>query len=170
MKRSYLIQRLLAPSKISGDSLLSKLDNAFSFGGGLVNGGLSKDAMNLLRPIFSFDYMGSAEFEWGAVPKALSKMVENRSNLMSVALDLGSGNHIYLICNKADVDEIGFRIREWAKKEPYGHTKEAVNLNRALSGDEYSKNLIGWLELDNGFIFFKDKSSFNKMVSLFNIK
>ena len=71
MKRTYLIQRLEKPRtlKIAGVELK---DNPFSFGGGLRNGGLSKDATDLLRPLFSFDYMGAAEFEFGAVPEALS--------------------------------------------------------------------------------------------------
>ena len=58
--RPYLIQRLEKSKNYV---------NPFSFGGGLVNGGLSKDAMSLLKPIFSFDYMGSAEFDFGVLPK-----------------------------------------------------------------------------------------------------
>lgn len=57
LKQTYLVQRLNRPT--------NGYDNPFSFGGGLKNGGLSEDAMKLLRPIFSFDYMGSAEFEFG---------------------------------------------------------------------------------------------------------
>jgi hypothetical protein len=70
MKDSYLIQRLHKPEswRIKG----KVLDNAFSFGGGLKNGGLTTKALDLLRDIFSFDYMCAAEFEFGAVPAALS--------------------------------------------------------------------------------------------------
>ena len=38
------------------------------------NGGLSSEAMDLIRGIWAFDYMGAAEFEFGAVPKALQKI------------------------------------------------------------------------------------------------
>jgi hypothetical protein len=69
LNNTWLIQRL---EKSHGN-----YDNPFSFGGGLKNGGLSPDAMNLLRPIFSFDYMGSAEFEFGAIPKSLKYMADN---------------------------------------------------------------------------------------------
>ena len=51
MDRSWLIQRLNKPREYEGK--LKGLENAFSFGGGLVNGGLSKEAMELLN----FDYM-----------------------------------------------------------------------------------------------------------------
>jgi hypothetical protein len=79
MKRSYLIQRLQKPEyweRKDKEGNVVKIDNPYAFGGGLTNGGLSKEAMALLREIFSFDYMGSAEFEWGAVPAALRFLVE----------------------------------------------------------------------------------------------
>ncbi len=57
MRDSWLIQRL----KPAYPGLVQLwVDNPFAFGGGLRNGGLSGEAMNLLRGIFSFDYMGAA--------------------------------------------------------------------------------------------------------------
>lgn len=56
MKDSYLIQRL-QKTVHSSNELLNTLGEALAFGGGKKNGGLSKEAMNLLRPIFSFDYI-----------------------------------------------------------------------------------------------------------------
>lgn len=66
MKSTYLIQRLEAPRQTSSHT---ELLNAFSFGGGL-----SKEAIQLLSTVCSFDYMGAAEFEFGALPKALQAM------------------------------------------------------------------------------------------------
>lgn len=68
---SYLIQRLQTPQDYGKFK-----DNPFNFGGGLKNGGLSEDAMKLLRPIFSFDYMGAAEYEFGEVPRAMQKVAK----------------------------------------------------------------------------------------------
>ena len=72
LKESWLIQRLERPRtfKVQGKAV----DNPFSFGGGYKNGGLTDEAMDLIRPIMSFDYMGAAEFEFGAVPETLSKI------------------------------------------------------------------------------------------------
>lgn len=67
MERSYLIQRLKDP-------YLGHEKNPFSFGGGYKNGGLADEAIDLLKDIFSFDYMGAAEFEFGALPKALNRI------------------------------------------------------------------------------------------------
>ena len=73
MERSWLVQRLGKPYK---RGLLGGKDNPFSFGGGFKNGGLSDEAMDLIRGIWSFDYMGAAEYEFGAVPAALNTIAQ----------------------------------------------------------------------------------------------
>lgn len=62
-----------------------RVSEVFSFGGGYKNGGLSDEAMDLLRDAFSFDYMGAAEFEFGAVPKALQKIAQHAAKQELVA-------------------------------------------------------------------------------------
>lgn len=162
-ERSYLIQRL---NKATG------IDNPFSFGGGLKNGGLSDDAMSLLRGIFSFDYMGAAEFEFGAVPKALQKL-GNDKNLTTAQFTITHGGRdhtIYILCNEADVDEVTERIKPWLL--PYGerpHMKEQPNLERALDDEEWCRTK-GWLELNNGWFAFADYEMFANTAKLFGLK
>ena len=72
--KASLVQRLI-PRPDSG------MLNPFAFGGGLVQGGLSKAALNALP--FRFDYMGAAEYEWGAVPECLYTMAENSADLVT---------------------------------------------------------------------------------------
>lgn len=177
MDRTWLIQRLNKPYEVQND--MTKLANAFSFGGGLVNGGLTKEAMALLSPLFTFDYMGSAEFEFGAVPETLSKIVEHRKDYVDFTTGITfkfkdwktketkTGMHdVFIICNKADKDEVVDRISKFAKDECYGKTKDSVNFNRALGEAEYTERLIGWLELDNGYMFFKDHETGKKTADL----
>lgn len=76
-KEPWLIQRLEKPYVATGDVAPIFTDNPFSFGGGMVNGGFSKEAWAIVKKICGFDYMGSAEFEWGAVPKALGELLEH---------------------------------------------------------------------------------------------
>jgi hypothetical protein len=177
MNRTWLIQRLNKPYETENN--MTKLANAFSFGGGLVNGGLSKEAMTLLSPLFNFDYMGSAEFEFGSVPETLSKIVKNRKDYIDFSMPIKfkykewktketkTGVHdVFIICDKKDKDEIVERISKFAKDDCYGDTKETVNLNSALANSEYRERLIGWLELDNGYMFFKDKKIGKKTADL----
>jgi hypothetical protein len=83
IERPWLIQRLQKPWKIAEDAnplfkaMVAGAAGPFSFGGGYVNGGLSKEANKILGEIFQFDYMGSAEFEFGEVPKALGRIAKD---------------------------------------------------------------------------------------------
>ena len=177
MKRSYLVQRLMAPHHNKGVE-------AFSFGGGFVNGGLTEDAMKLLRPVFSFDYMGAAEFEFGAVPEALSSVFRNHDNYKTFSINVktvrGNSADVYVIALDEWRDEITERLNEWAKSgcsQKHG-TKEGVNLNLAIDdtwpfNDEPISESIrphGWLELNNGYFFFTDNEMFEKVCQLFEIK
>ena len=58
MENSLYIQRLKNPTEYI---------DPYSFGGGLANGGVDKKTMEQMSKIFSFDYMGAAEFEFGKI-------------------------------------------------------------------------------------------------------
>ena len=185
MKRSYLIQRLTRPFRFHG------VDNPFAFGGGLKNGGLSDDAMSLLREVFSFDYMGAAEFEFGAVPAALNNLACSGGTgaLLGFPMEVafpkfgkrdwcpdgysgeGGESDVFVICRHDHKDEIVSRIAAWAKAESYGDTKEAINLFQSLhyTGEPDSRCACGWLELDNGFMFFTDKEMWQQCCRLFGV-
>ena len=60
----YLVQRLQEPQGGHG---------MFPFGGG-GNGGFSVDAMKLLASVFTFDYMGAAEYEFGAAQQTVQAL------------------------------------------------------------------------------------------------
>jgi hypothetical protein len=195
MNQSNLIQRLEAPwFRTLPDG--SRADNPFNFGGGLKNGGLSEDAMKLLRDIFSFDYMGAAEFEFGAVPEALQLIAQKsgKGELVAFSIlpkdkDVGpiyakrgendkpplAFDTIYVICGNGDEAEVERRIRLAAKgKEGYYRKpgdlslKEPTRLASVLRGEEFAKTR-GWLELDNGFFFFVDKDMYEKTAKLFGV-
>jgi hypothetical protein len=171
MKKSYLIQRLQAPKGRS---------NPFLFGGGLKNGGISDNAMSQIVDVFSFDYMGSAEFEFGSVNESLSRVWDSKEEFIkgSVSVpwryrrwrtgDQVSGNSVvYYLCQKDHEEEVKKRIAGWAKDENIsGSTKEAVCLDRALDDRYY----LGWIEIDNDFFFFIDNNMFENTSKLFEIK
>ncbi len=180
MERSYLIQRLLAPVDYT----------PLSFGGGLRNGGLSEKAMELLRGVWSFDYMGSAEFEFGAVRDALEKMVVDQLNLVCGFEKTfyryydhysDSGNNplqeghktVFYLCRKIQEREVKKRIGQFAIADTSNvRTKETVMLDRAMSGCDYkdSRRCIGWLEIDNGYMFFTDEKMWRGACQLFGVR
>lgn len=185
MTRSWLVQRLDKPH---GRTLLGLKDNPFSFGGGLVNGGLSGEVMDLLRGIFSFDYMGAAEFEWGAVPKALGALAERAEKLTAWTFTIPVAKvaphwkerdkpapegdaTLYVIAPAEWRKEIEKRIRGWAAK-PYEGLKEGTRLDGVLrppADDPYPTRTAGWLELDNGWFFFADEDMWRATAELFGV-
>lgn len=161
MSSSWLIQRLQKPRYRVVDG--KKIDNPFSFGGGFRNGGLSEGVMTYLREIFSFDYMGSAEFEFGAVPAAIAFLAEQATedNLIT-----GEIVGVHYVCPKPYEEEVKIRLKGMKKKESRD-TKEHVGLSDYFKKDasEHDRKNLGWLELDNGYAFFVDKEMFEGFVA-----
>jgi len=162
LESTYLIQRLNTPHP--------GYDNPFSFGGGLKNGGLSEDAMKLLRPIFSFDYMGSAEFEYGAIPECLKYIAKNIMDYSMHELKVNK-LPVYIIglCEQAkQIDDVIILLSKnkvWCKEST--HFDAALGLNKYWKKDNC--HTFGWLELDNRFFFFTDKNMAYKTADVFGI-
>lgn len=193
LERTRLIQRLTKPRRTH--PAFGK-DNPWSFGGGYKNGGLSADAMTLLRPCFGFDYMGSAEYEFGAVPEGLQKVArladEGYLGARTTTVDLstidpgwekdakpGEGEAtVYLLCDLRAEQEIVQRI-QWiameGKKNPHPEWgtgaylvfKEQALFGKTLLGRPYMEHNGGWLELDNGFMFFSDQLMWQRTAAVF---
>jgi len=171
MKRSYLIQRLQKPLGY---------DNPFSFGGGLKNGGINEENMEMINKVFSFDYMGAGEFEFGAVPESLKEIMENISDFVSGSMTthwktlrwktgetVKGDSKVYFLCHKDHRKEVKKRIAGWAMdRNISGHTKCGVRLHSSFD----DQTCHGWFELDNGFFFFTDKTMFENTCKLFGVK
>jgi hypothetical protein len=182
LRRSWLIQRLKQPFPNTGTA--ARWSEAFSFGGGLVNGGLSNEAMGLLREVFRFDYMGSAEFEFGAVPEALQRIAKAKHlDAFEITIPLNevapswrepkgtqrSGDAtVYVLCPKPMRQAVEQRIRDVAARRT--DHKERPGLDSSLRPTtEWDAEVCGWLELDNGFMFFTDRDMWAKTAGLFGV-
>ena len=179
MRRSHLIQRLETPWE-----LLNCEINPFSFGGGMKNGGFTDEAMKMLSKVTSFDYMGSAEFEFGKVPETLSSIFNSLSEFTTKKIEVSFKAQkwgeteickgkapVWIICKKEDIEEVKERIEYYAITDYNTNqytTKEMVFLNSSLAG--HKEKLQGWLELDNGFMFFSKEEMFDNFVQLFDMK
>ena len=160
MHRSYLIQRLIKPMRRMG---------SFAFGGGLKNGGLSDQTAELINGVFAFDYMGAAEFEYGAVPEAM-QFIANQAGKKAVI----SGEHrgVYYICPKSYQTGVCDVINSLLADESALGLKEFCGLKEAISPKDegYHRNTVGWLELNNGFFMFTDKEMFESTKLFFGVE
>lgn len=160
MDRTRLIQRLTYPNEFA---------NGLAFGSGPVNGGLTKEAMDILNEVFSFDYMGASEFEWGAVPAALSFLGEQAS---IGALVSGEHQSVYYLCPSTYETGVKSVIDTLLTNENDLPLQERCGLKQAVNPDgKYRReDLVGWLELDNGFFFFTDKTMFENTKRIFDVE
>lgn len=158
-KNPYLVQRLIKP----------KRKVLFDFGS-VSQGGFSDEAYELLSKMMSFDYMGSAEFEFGEVPKAFQNLANISKDCVSTSFEV-KGKDVYLICHKDIVND----AIDWITMNGEGKTimrlKEGTRLYEALGFSEFSNtNVCGWIELKNPFMFFTNKEMFENVKQLFEIK
>ena len=168
LRSTYLVQRLRKP--YTGNT-----DNPFNFGGGLLRGGMNEEGYRVLNQIFTFDYMGSAEFEFGIVPKAIDAIakgfIEGNGVTGEIKID---GVPVYYLTHKNAEKETIRRIEDLSK-DPYVtkiRLKEWTNFDDAIAarngrlvnkrGLDLAMDCIGWIELDNNFMFFVDKEAFEK--------
>ncbi len=210
----YLIQRLKKPYEDNGNQL-TKIAESFSFGGGLVRGGFSDKAWNIIKKMFSFDYMGSAEFEWGAVPEAFHAIAIKRKDFVSFSkvykgspyktyiipegkarrkvIDMPARTAtVYVLCHrdiKDQVDDFLDRLRQGDYGNNGIRLKEGTRFLQCLFPEETDswksmvlrkenpndffityKDVKGWIDLGNHFMFFTDKDMFDATKALFQIQ
>jgi hypothetical protein len=183
----WLIQRLQKPFGDNRD-LASRI---FSFGGGMRDGGLTKKATDLLQEIFTFDYMGAAEYEYGTVPKTLRSIVATIPELSTSSFEIDLGDivvekweerdfkktkkgmkkTVYLLAKKSHHEPMEKYIRTLIGKEP-PRLKESAGFRNAIlepsdPKEDWRQRIQGWLDLNNCLFFFTDKDMFERTTLLF---
>ena len=174
---SYLVQRLKKPYDNPDPKTILEMMSAY----GLAATGLSDEARKILRSVCVFDYMGSAEYEFGSIPRTFREMVKDIQKLTAFGTGVSFKYHnwrtkknvegtrtIYIICRFDDIDEIVKRIREMAVGT--SQHKERPEVDESLAEYEYSKDTYGWLELDNGYMFFKEERMWKNFCTMFGVK
>jgi hypothetical protein len=173
------IQRLGPPSE---------RDNPFAFGASGANGGMGTDAMDRLRPVWSFEYMGAAEYESGASGAALARIAEGLLEgtyeswnffprlRMNKKFELAVPPipiPLWVIGRSLHRSEIEASIEEFANKPQieYEQLKEGAHIASSLrpSPDTMARQTKGWLELMNGYLFFRDDTMFERALRALDI-
>jgi len=133
--------------------------------------------------------MGAAEYEFGAVPEALHKIANSktlavdqiivpydeipdpwRSKKSEAFVAPGAGATIYLLAPAEMMDEVKERANDWAR-DTGPELRDGTQLIRALKPiEEWDKSRVGWLELNNGFMFFTDREMWEQTANLFGVQ
>lgn len=171
---SYLIQRLKKPYIGEVKTPLKALCKF-----GLAATGFNKELSEALSSICRWDYMGSAEYEFGAIPRTLRAMASLKLTTIVESINYTYRDYrnnkditgilpIYIIAQKEDLQEVTNRIKTLAIGEL--RCKERPNFDESLAEYEYSKDIYGWLELNNGYMFFKDEVMYAHFCALSKVK
>lgn len=111
--------------------------------------------------LFAFDYMGSSEFEWGALPKALKLMREVKTKewkvehlYVEVSGDGASTHDIdaYFVGRPEDLQIAESLLRDQLQKRPQHRTKEITSIRVSYGLDEpFGYGIFdGWWAIDAG--------------------
>lgn len=175
-KNSLLIQRLerYGYNEIP-PNILDK-----PFGYGIYEGYRTDDGRNDIKSLFSYSYMGSSEFEFGAIPEAWNRLILliEEKQICTGTLNLDEINEIYYICPEKIKENIIKEITMYYKQYYNDYTKECVGLKEYFFGNSYEstgpkayhlKN-IGWFSLDNTYMFFTNFDVFFNICWILGIK
>lgn len=185
----FLLQRMLKPFPKTGNELeekIKKTSNIFSFGGGYKNGGLSDEAWNLISEIWRYDYMGAAEFEFGALPESFQYVLKNKNNYIFGEVEVEALREkwdtpekkeilkkgtVYYFVEKEKEKELVKYIKHFAnskKKAPEKYYSKCFHfLERALNPiNKFDFEYGGWHCLKNNFFMFIDKEMFENFKNL----
>lgn len=111
--------------------------------------------------LLEFDYMGSSEFEWGALPRALKRTRENKKEYIQFELILGDfvDKSIMVLCKQSDKEEMPTILRLIANRE--SRLKEFCDLDYYLEGRSNYKTSDFWWDIENDFFFWKPNIEFD---------
>lgn len=162
MEKTNLIQRLRKPLGFA---------NPFAFGASGPNGGLSDKALEKTLAAWSFDYMGAAQFEHGAVPEALSRIEQyaQEGRAFADCMPVRKIHEVFYLCEQSTEREVERRIWQLYRNERSLRVREYCGLRESLNHPERAE-VVGWLELDNGYLFFTDETMFIRTLELFGVQ
>ena len=184
----HLVQRLNKPFKKTGGPL-DKLHHAI--GGGMM--AIGKELWDIIDGVFSLDYMGSAEFEYGAFPRALETVAKDAKKLNGFVFQLKREDvpenpsrrwvsrkkeapppppgpfEIYVLCRKSQNEAVMTAIKDVVQGK--FRLKESARMDETLDPiEEWHGRTVGWFNLDNGFFWFTDKEMWKGTLELFGLE
>lgn len=114
--------------------------------------------------ILSFDYMGSSEFEWGALPNSLDNIRDELVNY--IYLDVPLKNKVITVfCKNSQKNDIKLYLSELAENNM--SLKEFSAFDSYINDDGYFKNRFDfWWDIENDLMFWKKNQEFETKFKL----
>lgn len=117
---------------------------------------------------FSCEYMGSAEFEWGALPDSLRRMRAAKLTRTSAEVN---GTTVYFVHPKSNTSVVDDFLEWLTAPGRFPHSKEQTYLPEILAGSrpEYVET-IAWWSLDDDVMIAIDEPTALRLIEAVNSK
>lgn len=107
-----------------------------------------------------FDYMGSSEFEWGALPKSLGRIRKNINEMTFLDIPIRD-KVVSVCCHNSQKTEIKQYLENMV--EGKFNTKGFTAFDSYVKNDGYFKDKFDfWWDIENDFFFWKKNSEFEE--------
>lgn len=117
-----------------------------------------RDFKTGIDSILSFDYMGSSEFEWGALPKSLKFIRQNINEYVYLDVPIKE-KQITVFCPDHLKTEVKKYLTALADKKM--RLKEFSGFDDYIKGDGYFKDRFDfWWDIENHVMFWKKNNEF----------
>lgn len=117
-----------------------------------------RDYKTGIDSILKFDYMGSSEFEWGAIPDSLDRIRKEIPSYTYLDVPI-QGKVITVFCKDSQKTE----VKTYLEKLASGafHTKEWHAFDGYVKDSGFFKNRFNhWWDIENDFMFWKKNNDF----------
>lgn len=122
--------------------------------------------------LVSFDYMGSAEFEFGALPRSLKEMCKaaDGQQMYEVGIRAHNGKGVFLVCTEAQTEKALVYVKELANPKCSYRLKEGARFVENLTGVSFGKPLHSfntfdfWWDINNHYMFCLGKNNAKNLV------
>ena len=127
---------------------------------------LSNSKIVGLDCLISYDYMGSAEFEFGALSKALKQIIKYFEQLTIVDTKIKSndGRGLFIICRIIEQPTVLFFIQQLMNNEIRTLERHYLDRINKPNNSDYEKRINFWWDLDNNWMAMLGKSNAKKVL------
>jgi len=116
--------------------------------------------------IIRFDYMGSAEFEFGALPESLKIIRDNIDDYIYQEIEINKKKITIFYDKKFESEILEFLIK---LSEDKFTLKEYSDFNSYINNGPFYNNTDFWWDIDNHLMFWKENSELGKFTDKFKL-
>lgn len=117
----------------------------------------NRDYKKGIDSILSFDYMGSSEFEWGALPKSLGKIRDSIDDYTYLDVPI-KDKIVTVFCKNSQKSEVKQYLTELAENK--WNLKEFSDFDHYINPKFMESRTDFWWDISNHLMFWRKNNEF----------